>query len=233
MEGIDMPTYLQPTPWDKRNFHIDTYEVTEFTEAALKETDQHKGHYTIKVDPTMDTKLLHHYGFYYMETMIEPICQRQDLQIINHERIHISKDYEKNAVLDIAEKAFANGRFHRDFHIPSNMADTRYKNWVRDLQEKNLIIALYYQSELAGFYAYENDKVLLLGMKKSFRGMGLTQAFTSQSCNYHFDLGYDQLRTSISAANLASLNVFIRLGFKLRNTTDIYHKLTGPAPEES
>lgn len=228
-----MTTYLRSTPWDKRNFHIDTYEVTEYTEEALKETNQKDGHYTIKVDPMKDTELLYHYGFYHMETMIEPVCRKQDLQIINREGITISKDYEKDAILEIAENVFASGRFHRDFHIPSSMADKRYRNWVKDLQEQDLIIALYYQNELAGFYGYENDKVLLLGMNNSFRGMGLTQAFTSQSCKFHFDLGYDQLRTSISAANLASLNVFIRLGFKLRHTTDVYHKLTGPAPEET
>lgn len=227
-----MTTSLHPTPWDKRNFHIDTYEVTALTEEALKETNQHNGHYTIKVNPTEDTELLHRYGFYYMETMLKPVCQKEDLQIMDDKKITISKDYEKDAVLNIAGNAFAGSRFHRDFYIPSPMADKRYMNWVRDLQDKDLIIALYYQGELAGFYGYENDNVLLLGMKKAFRGMGLTQAFTSKGCQYQFDLGYEQLRTSISAANLPSLNLFIRLGFKLTDTVDVYHKLTGPVPKE-
>lgn len=227
-----LTTYLRPTPWDKRNFYIDTYEVTTLTEEALKEADHHNGHYTIKVDPMADTELLFNYGFYYMETMLKPVCQKENLQIVAREGITISKNYDKNAVLRIAENVFAGGRFHRDFYIPSSMADKRYMNWVRDLQEKDLIIALYYQEELAGFYAYENDNVLLLGMKEAFRGMGLTQAFTSKGCQYQFDLGYEQLKTSISAANLPSLNLFIRLGFKLTDTVDVYHKLTGPAPEE-
>ena len=227
-----MTTLLRPTPWDKRNFHIDTYEVTALTEEALKETDQHNGHYTIKVDPMADKQLLNRYGFYYMETMLIPVCQREDLQITERNGITISKNYDKDAVLHIAESVFTSGRFHRDFYIPSSMADKRYMNWVRDLQEKDLIITLYYQDELAGFYAYEQNNVLLLGIKEAYRGAGLTQAFTSKSCEYQFELGYEQLKTSISAANLPSLNLFIRLGFKLTSTVDVYHKLTGPAPGE-
>ncbi|MEN1967468.1 GNAT family protein [Lentibacillus sp. N15] len=227
-----MATYLHPTPWDKRNFHIDTYEVTSLSEKALRETDQYDGHYTIKVDPTANTQQLYNYGFYYMDTMIEPVCDKDHLQIISREGISISKEYHKEDVLAVAEQVFENSRFHRDFNIPSSMADRRYMNWVRDLQEKDLIIALYDQGELAGFFGYEVDKVLLLGMKAAYQGKGLTKAFTSLCCQAHFDLGYEQLRTSISAANLASLNLFIRLGFKLQQTIDVYHKLTGPAPVE-
>lgn len=225
-------TYLRPTPWDKRNFHIDTYEVTSLTEEALNETDQYDGHYTIKVDPMANTELLFKHGFYYMDTMIEPVCQKKDLQLIEQEGTSISKNYVTEDVYAIAEEVFEISRFHRDFHIPSFMADLRYMNWVRDLQEKDLIIALYDHGELAGFYGYEDDKVLLLGIKETFRGKGLTKAFTSKCCQAQFELGYEQLKTSISAANLASLNLFISLGFKLKRTTDVYHKLTGPAPEE-
>lgn len=124
------------------------------------------------------------------------------------------------------------GRFHRDFNIPTSMADLRYRNWVKDLQEKDLIFALYYRGDLAGFYAYENDKVLLLGIKKAYRNKGLAKAFTSLGCHEQFNLGYNQLKTSISAANLTSLNLFYALGFRLAGCVDVYHKLNGPPPIE-
>ena len=31
--------YLRPTPWDKRNFHIDTYELSEALVQANKDFD--------------------------------------------------------------------------------------------------------------------------------------------------------------------------------------------------
>ncbi|WP_088052834.1 GNAT family N-acetyltransferase [Virgibacillus dakarensis] len=224
--------YLRPTPWDERNFRIPTYEVTSVSEEALKETDQYEGHYTIKVKPMENPEQILKHDFYYMDTLIEPVCEKENLVAFEREGTSISKDYAKEEVLAIAEEAFMHGRFHRDFHIPSSLADLRYMNWVRDLQMKDQIFALYYQDQLAGFYGYEGEKVLLLGMKEEFRSKGLAKAFTSKGCQAQFNDGHDRLRTSISAANVASLNLFIILGFKLKNTIDVYHKLNGPSPAE-
>ncbi|WP_164667922.1 GNAT family N-acetyltransferase [Virgibacillus doumboii] len=220
--------FLRETPWDKRNFNIDTYEVLSPTEEALKETNKYDGHYTIKVQPLENPELLLNHGFYYMDTLIEPECKKENLQVFNKEGISISNDYEPSEINRIAEEAFIHGRFHRDFNIPNNLADLRYRNWVKDLQEKNLIFALMYEGDTAGFFAYENDKVLLLGIKEEYRSRGLAKAYTSQGCAEQFKLGYSELRTSISAANVASLNLFYSLGFRLKNTVDVYHKLTGP-----
>ncbi|WP_099159772.1 N-acetyltransferase [Virgibacillus ndiopensis] len=225
-------TNLIPTPWDKRNFRINTYEITSMDEEALQETVTHEGHFTIKVNPLENPEKLLKYGFYYMDTLIEPVCKKEDLISYNHKDISISKDYHTEEVLTIAEEAFMHGRFHRDFHIPSSLADLRYVNWVKDLHEKKQIFALYYQNNIAGFYAFEDDKVLLLGIKEKFRNKGFAKTFTSQGCLKQFKYGHEKLRTSISAANVASLNLFYSLGFKLKNTMDVYHKLNGPSPTE-
>lgn len=227
-----MPDYLEPTPWDKRNFQIDTYQVTSLSEEALRETDQYEGHFTLKVNPLENPENILQHGFYYMDTLIEPVCKEGNLVVFDREGTSISKEYTKEDVLAIAEEAFMHGRFHRDFHIPSSLADLRYMNWVKDLQEKDLIFGLYYHDELAGFYAYEGEKVLLLGIKEEFRSQGLTKAFASKGCQAQLVNGHDLLRTSISAANVASLNLFSALGFKLKDTVDVYHKLNGPAPVE-
>src|SRR5699024_1695672 len=96
--------------------------------------------------------------------------------------------------------------------------------------EADNVFSLLYKGETAGFYAFDKNKVLLLGIKKEFQGKGLTKSFASKGCEWQFDLGYDELYTSISPANVASLNLFISLGFRLRKTVDVYHKLNGPAP---
>ncbi|WP_067727175.1 GNAT family N-acetyltransferase [Oceanobacillus damuensis] len=220
--------YLEPTPWDQRNFNINTYQLTEYSEEALMETDETGGHFTIKVDPLADTAALVEHGFYYVDTLIEPICKKEQLLVLKNDQIHFTREYNKDELLDIAEEAFSGGRFHRDFNIPDQMADRRYRNWVNDLIEKDLILALDYDGRTAGFFAYENDKILLLAIKREFRGIGLAKAFTSSCVAEQFKLtGYDTLRTSISPSNLASLNVFISLGFRLISSVDVYHKLNG------
>lgn len=225
-----MENYLQSTPWDKRSFIIDTYEVTSSSEEALKQTNNIEGHFTLKVDPLENTENLKKYGFYYADTLTEPFCKAENFEPYEQQGIEMSRQYERDEILEIAEEAFKGGRFHRDFNIPNHMADKRYMNWVHDLIEKDLIIALIYEGKTAGFYAYENDKILLLAMSKNYRGKGLAKAFTSYCVREQFAMGHSELKTSISPSNVASLNVFISLGFRLRKSTDVYHKLNGSIP---
>ncbi|WP_077328233.1 GNAT family N-acetyltransferase [Virgibacillus siamensis] len=219
---------LRETPWDKRNFNINTYEVLDYSETTLQKTDNLEGHFTLKVNPLESPELLLKHGFYYMDTLIEPVCQRENLNIFYKEGTSISKDYDPDEILQIANEAFMHGRFHRDFHIPDNLADLRYANWVNDLIKNDSIFALKDHGRTVGFYAYDQDKVLLLGITQEYRKKGLAKTFTSQGCQKQFTFGYDQLRTSISAANVASLNLFQALGFKLSKTIDVYHKMNGP-----
>lgn len=226
-----MPQYLRPTPWDKRTFKIDTYELTAAHEEALKETDEQPGHYTLKVAPLENPEPFIRNGFYYMDSLIEPVCKKKDFRLFNQDNIALSQDFRKDEILKIAEEAFIHGRFHRDFNVPDRLADMRYMRWVDDLMDENNLFSLLYDGEVAGFYGFNKNKVLLLGIKNSFQGKGLARSYTSLGCQKQFEMGYDTLYTSISAANVASLNLFYSLGFKLKITRDVYHKLNGPAPK--
>ncbi|ASN04615.1 GNAT family N-acetyltransferase [Virgibacillus necropolis] len=220
-----MSEYLKETPWDKRNFNINTYELTASTEDALKETVDKDGHFTLKVNPLDNPEMLMKYGFYYMDTLIEPVCKKEDLHLFVRGGASISTEYDRQELIQVAEEAFIHGRFHRDFNIPSSQADKRYVNWLHDLMDANNVFSLLYEGRTAGFYAFEQDKVLLMGMKKEFRSKGLAKTFVSQGCFEQLKFGHAHLKTSISAANVASLNLFYALGFKLKNTVDVYHKM--------
>ena len=102
-----MTSLLEPTPWDKRNFHIDTYQLTEYTEAALKETNEVEGHFTVKVDPLANTAHLKKYGFYYADTLTEPACHKGQLVKIDQDDIQFTRDYDEKDILKIAEEAFS------------------------------------------------------------------------------------------------------------------------------
>ncbi|MDQ6994771.1 MAG: hypothetical protein Q9M18_04165, partial [Mariprofundaceae bacterium] len=64
--------YFSPTPWDSHIFHMPCFEITKLNEEALQIACKNSAHYTIKVDPLADKRLLHKYGFYYTDTLIEP-----------------------------------------------------------------------------------------------------------------------------------------------------------------
>lgn len=225
-------TYLEPTPWDRRNFPVETYQLTEYSEAALKETDQVEGHFTVKVGSLEDTKLLHDYGFYYADTLIAPFCNKDRFLSERAEKVSFTESFDKDEILNIAEEAFQGGRYHRDFNIPNNMADQRYRNWVKDLIDQRLILAYKQNEKIVGFFAYKDNQILLLAMHKDYRGKGMATAFAGTCVKEQFErTGHTELKTSISPSNPASLNVFLGLGFRLGPATDVYHKLNGTIGE--
>jgi ribosomal protein S18 acetylase RimI-like enzyme len=63
-------------------------------------------------------------------------------------------------------------------------------------------------------------------MADSFRGKGLAKYLWSTGCRELFKRGHKELSSSISAANLAVLNLYSSLGFRFRNAVDVYHRLT-------
>ncbi|WP_152655160.1 GNAT family N-acetyltransferase [Oceanobacillus sp. CFH 90083] len=223
-----MNEYLEPTPWDSRNFPLATFQLTEYSEAALQATEEVEGHFTIKVDPLADKSLLQKYGFYYADTLMEPYCNRDKFlkkvagDVIFHE------DYDAEEILAIAEEAFQGGRYHRDFQVPNEMADLRYRNWVKDLMDQKLLLAFKQGGCVKGFFAYQQENILLMAMHKDIRGQGFARPFAAACVKEQFErTGKEQLITSISPSNPASLNVFIGLGFRLRAGKDIYHKVNG------
>src|SRR5699024_4063401 len=132
-----MTTFLRQTPWDKRTFRIDTYELTASHEEALKESNKYDGHFTFKVDPLENPKNIIEHGFYYMDSLIEPVCSKADFRLAEREGLELTQDYNKKEILKIAEESFIHGRFHRDFYVPNKLADIRYMRWVEDLMEKS------------------------------------------------------------------------------------------------
>ncbi|MDO9214614.1 MAG: hypothetical protein Q7U23_12375, partial [Methylococcales bacterium] len=54
---------IKATPWDMAVFGIPTWELVEYSSAALQQATQTEGHHTIKVNPLADKGLLHKYGF--------------------------------------------------------------------------------------------------------------------------------------------------------------------------
>lgn len=218
---------LKPTPWDKRTFHIDTYEVIDVNEDTLTLTDELEGHYTLKIDPLSNQQIVHEHGFYYVDSLIEPRCKREDLHLFHQDTVLLTTDYDQERMLEIAATTFEHGRFHRDFNIPNKLADERYMHWVNDLIIENCMYALVYEGKEIGFYGYKDDSVLLLSIDPAYQGEKLAKPFTSMAVHKQFEQGYNVLKTSISAANIKSLNLFLQLGFTLHKTVDVYHKLNG------
>lgn len=219
-----MKENIKFTPWDAKPFGIDTYELTDDAKETLEETAGVPGHFTVKVDPLSSKNHLHDYGFYYCDTLLEPYCKRKQFQPFEDENISLSEGIEKKSLLEISDGAYHHGRFHRDFNLKKEKADTRYDRWLAQLYDENRVWGLLYGDEVAGFFAFHDDHVLLQALKDEYQGRGLSKYFWTTACQSLFSKGYDELSTSISACNLVMLNLVSALGFRFKGAVDVYHK---------
>jgi RimJ/RimL family protein N-acetyltransferase len=79
--------------------------------------------------------------------------------------------------------------------------------------------------ELAAFIALVGPRMVLHAVSSPRRGAGIAKYLWSAACRHFFDtLGLDHLESSVSAANLAVVNLYASLGFRFREAVDVYHR---------
>ena len=222
---------IKKTPWDKNILGINTFEIIASSEELLFSNinqfikNAEKGHYTIKVDPLWNTKFLSDCDFYYCDTLIQPSCYFSNFIPHYHSKIHLSQTNSLEELISICDGAFIHGRFHRDFNIDKKQADSRYNSWLSQLFNDQTVWGLMYDQKLAGFWGFSAQNILLHALKSNFRGKGMAKYFWSIACQEMFKLGHQEIISSISASNLAVLNLYRSLGFTFKNAQDVYHLL--------
>jgi GNAT superfamily N-acetyltransferase len=228
MEDSD---FLKRTPWDSAVYGVETYELQRVSEDVLARAAASPGHYTAKVDPLASKKLLHDFGFYYCDTLIEPHCRAGELYSFARAGVAVADDIALEPLLAVCHGAFAHDRFHRDFNLDPADADRRYDQWLRQLHGAGEVHGLLVDGNLAGFIALSGNRMVLHALAGEYRGKGLAKCLWSAACTHFFeDLGLETLESSISAANLPVLNLYASLGFSFRNASDVYHRIVGGAP---
>lgn len=218
---------IKATPWDSAAFGMPTFELTEYSEAALAAAARTPGHYTLKVDPLANKALLHAHGFYYCDTLIATTGSAARLPMLAMPPgLHVSKTVDAEAALAICHGAFSHGRFNRDFLLSPAQADLRYDNWLRQLLNAGNVVGLYRGEELGGFIGISGDSLVLHAIAPAMRGQGLAKYWWHAVISSLFAAGHATVRSSISASNVAVVNLYASLGFSFLHPQDIYHRLS-------
>lgn len=216
---------IEATPWDAAVFGMPTFEIEDFSESDLAGASRQPGHYTVRVDPLADKRMLHLHGFYYCDTLIEPLCTLDRFRFHDHPDFSAKPCASIDGLLKICHGAFSHGRFHRDFNLDRDLADLRYDRWLESLAKEGKVLGLYRHETLSGFVAHSGGKLLLHALDESSRGKGYGKYFWSAACRRIYDQGEKAITSSISASNLAVLNLYASLGFGFGKAVDIYHLL--------
>lgn len=215
---------IERTPWDSAALGCDTFELANASAEAMAQLGA-PGHYTVKVDPLSDKRILHENGFYYCDTLLEPYCGRERFAGATHPDATLTREAPLADLLPICHGAFDHGRFHRDFRIRRELADRRYDEWLKQLHAAGKVHGLLHRGGLAGFIAAEGGKLVLHAVAQQHRGRGLARYWWTALCRELFAADHREVTSSISAANLAALNLYAALGFRFRNPSDVYHRM--------
>ena len=217
---------IKKIPWDSKVFGINCYEITTLSRENLNRAGKIPGHYTVKVNPLTPKRILFDCGFYYCDTLVEASCAKNDFTYFPDKRVFISRQTPPADLIRISTGAFRHGRFHRDFNIATKFADARYNRWLKELCRRKTVLGLIFDNTLAGFFAYQNNRIALHAISKKFRGRGLAKYLWSAACVELFK-EHKQLTVTFSLANMPIMNVYAKLGFKFKSAKDVYHKYTG------
>ena len=214
---------VDPTPWDAAALGTATFELRECSREALVQMQRAPGHYTVRVNPVASKKMLHECGFYYCDTLLEPHCDAAQFLGRRNDLAAVTCDATLESVLAICHGAFTHGRFHRDFNVAPACADLRYDRWLAQLHGEGRVRGLVFGDELAGFAAAVNGRLVLHALSPRFAGRGLAGYLWSALCENLFDTGTGEITSSISASNVAAINLYAGLGFRFRKPVDVYH----------
>lgn len=226
---MNEPT-IQPSPYDSAAFGMPAWEITAYSADSLAAADGHPGLQTIKVDPLTDKALLQRHGFHYCDTLLATRATRARLRDvparagITIDRIDAAHG-DAGAVLSICHGAFAHGRFQRDFLLDRAGADRRYDNWLAQLLAAGNVWALRAEGKVAGFIGHHGPSLVLHAVADSFRGQGLARHWWHLAVTELMAVGHVEVTSSISAANVAVLNLYASLGFAFDHPQDIYHRI--------
>lgn len=215
---------IERVPWDSAALGCEAYELRSAAPETLAQA-RAPGHYTVRVGPLADKRILQENGFYYCDTLIEPFCAALEFKAQPNPAASVRRNAALESLLMICRGAFEQGRFHRDFNVERARADLRYENWLKTLHAAGKVYALLWEDELAGFIAHQGGKLVLHAMGAKYRGRGIAKHLWSAACADLARQGAAELSSSISATNLAALNLYVSLGFRFRDPVDVYHRV--------
>ena len=234
------------TPWDEKVFGLQTKEILniqydenleDINELVILLENKFDNDGLIYFRTSSNENILKKYliknGYYISETAFKlsiPKFQKKEYEVKNTLNIIEKKlsVQEISEVKEIAKTSFNYSRFHEDPFISNELCNKRYENWIDDLieQNKNVLIFKNSENEILSFMFYTkiDEKVdLILGGSKKGYGL-LTPSFFSSVILYLQKQGVKKVDVVISASNITIFNIYINLGFTIKETMFDYHK---------
>jgi len=175
-------------------------------------------------------------GFRFVEMVLHPKIERLGCLDIPQDHLVITPalDFDIPAIQDIAERAFKHERYHIDPRLDPKLGSIRYGCWVKNslhhpsqrllkIMDGEHIIALFIVESKGNKSIYWH----LTAISPLWQGRGYGQRVWRAMLLYHQQEGRDCVITTISARNVAVLNLYVKLDFRFLPPEMTFHWVRG------
>lgn len=135
------------------------------------------------------------------------------------------------AIEAIAAQSFTHGRYHADAFFPKELANARYRYWIKAAlsgeKAEDRVFVLGKPGQVLGFYhvTLEGDvsDLRLAAVAPDLKKMGLGMDLYAGVLEKLQKLGIRRVVSTISSTNTSVMNIYSMLGFRFSNPEVIYH----------
>jgi RimJ/RimL family protein N-acetyltransferase len=183
-------------------------------------------------DRLRESMFLEAHDFRFVEMVLHPTIENlQGLAIPPHGlTVTAAEDSDLPSLRSLAENVFRHERFHVDPRLDPKIGDLRYGRWVQNslghpvqrllkIEDADQLVALFLVEHKADRSAYWH----LTGVSPACQGRGYGHRVWQSMLRYHQKAGCVRLTTTISARNVAVLNLYAKLGFRFLPPDMTFH----------
>jgi RimJ/RimL family protein N-acetyltransferase len=190
-------------------------------------------------DRLRESLLLEEQGFRFIEMVYAPECLLEKASPRMGTRLSVSEVGRSDlpAIQSIAGSVFTMGRFLLDWRLDPEASHRRYRAWIQNSFDDphHKVMKAMSGDEIVGFFIVEERAERrcywhLAAMAPQWQGKGLGVEMWESMLALHKAAGLSRIETTISAHNVPVLNLYARLGFRLRAPQMTFHWLPRPAP---
>jgi RimJ/RimL family protein N-acetyltransferase len=236
----------QSVPWDREVFGFAVAEIRDLqvidSQRALRDYADFQDWLDVGQVRIVSSRLPHDQlresmfleanGFRFVEMVLHPTLQNlQSLNIPQDDLLVTLADVsDLSSLQDIAEHAFRHERYHVDPRLDPRLGDLRYGRWVKSslghpvqrllkITDGERLVALFLVESRDDRSAYWH----LTAVSPTWQGTGYGYRVWQAMLRYHQTQGCESLMTTISARNVAVLNLYAKLGFRFRPPEMTFH----------
>jgi RimJ/RimL family protein N-acetyltransferase len=183
-------------------------------------------------DDLRESMLLESTGFRFVEMVFSPVLSGiGDIpQDDNDFVIAEAQPGDLPAIEQIAASAFTTGRFLVDWRLDETSNSRRYSAWMHNAfhDPGQSVLKASVGDDLVGFFVIEArpDRSVywhLTAIAPSWQGRGLGKRLWRAMIARHRNEGASSVVTTISAHNMAVMNIYARLGFRFTDPRATFH----------